>query len=240
MNNSLQKIVIVLTGTIVPNVIINSKHNDAYKRRNEYLDCIRFYTQFSKVYFLENSSYSLEEDSEFKDIPNLVIRKFLPSLFPERGKGFQEFEMLDKWIETEKDLVEKFVKITGRYLYPNFNSIWKECHQNTGRKILINQYLLAQAGVELFFTDTNFYRENFLGLYHYSDDMKGVNIDMCVYKKLNSLSKDKFARFYNNTKCIGIAGDSAKKMQNLFVDSLNSIIRKLNYIFDKQYIWISF
>ena len=162
MPTSPPSIVIVLTGTIVPNVTINSRHNNAEKRRKEYLECICFYTKFSKVYFLENSSYPLDDDDEFKNIPNLIIRKFPPSSFPEKGKGFQEFEMLDGWLKSETDPIDYFIKVTGRYLYPKFHKIWAECQQNMNKQIIINQYLFAQAGVELFFTTVNFYNQNFI------------------------------------------------------------------------------
>ena len=240
MPTSPPSIVIVLTGTIVPNVTINSRHNNAEKRRKEYLECICFYTKFSKVYFLENSSYPLDDDDEFKNIPNLIIRKFPPSSFPEKGKGFQEFEMLDGWLKSETDPIDYFIKVTGRYLYPKFHKIWAECQQNMNKQIIINQYLFAQAGVELFFTTVNFYNQNFIDLYQESDDRRGVNIDMCVYQKLQYLPKKNFARFCSDTRCIGIAGDSAKQMQSKIGDTLNYLIRKFNYIFDKHYIWLSF
>jgi hypothetical protein len=108
------------------------------------------------------------------------------------------------------------------------------------KQIIINQYLFAQAGVELFFTTVNFYKQNFIELYQESDDRRGVNIDMCVYQKLKYLPKKNFARFYSDTRCVGIAGDSAKQMQSQIGDTLNYLIRKFNYIFDKHYIWLSF
>jgi hypothetical protein len=233
-------IVIVLTGTIVPNVTISSQHNNSEKRRKEYLECIRFYTQFSKVYFLENSSYPLENDEDFQNIPNLLVRKFSPSSFPERGKGFQEFEMIDTWLKNEVDPIENFIKVTGRYLYPDFPKIWLECQENTDKKMIINQYLFVEAGVGLFFITTDFYRENFFDLYQSSDDRKGISIDFCVYEKLKSVPKKYFKGFRNDTRCIGIEGGSGRQMRNSLTDTLNCLIRKVNYIFDKHYIWLSF
>jgi len=240
MINNPRNISIVLTGTIVPNVKINSLYNDPNKRKEEYLKCIKYYTQFSTVYFLENSVYSLEEDLDFQNIPNLIIRKFLPSSNPERGKGFQEFKMLDDWVINEKDNVENFIKITGRYFYPNFADIWQECQEKTKPKILINQYITAQAGVELFFTTRSFYKDVLLNLYLDSDDRKGVNIDICVYRKLKSLAQNSFERFYSNTRCIGFSGTKGKAMNNRIVDNFNIFMRKVNYFFDKRYIWLSF
>ena len=117
------EIPIVLTGTIIPNTNIRMKHLDAEKRRKEYLNCINYYRNFAPVYFLENSSYPVEEDLEFTSIPNVEIRKFPVSSFPEKGRGFQEFEMIDSFIKNEKNIPNKFLKITGRYFYTNIKDI---------------------------------------------------------------------------------------------------------------------
>jgi len=234
-----RNISIVLTGTIIPNVKINSVYNEPNKRKEEYLKCIRYYTQFSTVYFLENSVYPLQEDIDFQNIPNLIIRKFPPSSNPERGKGFQEFKMLDDWVTNETDNVENFIKITGRYFYPNFADIWQECQEKTQPKILINQYIMTHAGVELFFTSKSFYKDAFSNLYLDCDERKDVIIETCVYKRLESLSKDEVQRFYSQTKCLGFSGTTAKPLSKK-LDSLNYFIRKVNYFFDKRYIWLSF
>lgn len=235
----MQNIVIVLTGTIVVNAT-DSQHNDSTKRRREYLKCIHFYTKFSKVYFLENSSYDLDSDDDFRNIPNLTIRKFSPSLFPEKGKGYQEFEMIDRWIESEPDVIENFVKITGRYLYQNFHKLWEECRDNQNRKMIIQQYLFVEAGVALFFVNVDFYKNTFIELYKESDIKKDISIDYCIYKKLKSVPKKEFRRFFNDTRCIGIEGGSGNQMKSRINDSINYVIRKINYVFDKHYIWISF
>lgn len=240
MKNNQRNISIVLTGTIIPNVKINSLYNDSQKRKEEYLKCIKYYTQFSKVYFLENSIYPIENDPDFQNVPNLTIRKFPSSSHPERGKGFQEFKMLDDWILHETDNVENFIKITGRYFYPCFADIWQECQTKIASEMIINQYVMSQAGVELFFTTRNFYKNVLLNLYLDSDDRKGINIDMCVYKKLKSVNQDLFQRFYSNTTCIGFSGTDGKVMDNKIRDLMNNAIRKVNYLLDKRYIWLSF
>jgi hypothetical protein len=44
---------------------------------------------------LENSTHALESDPAFQPADGFHVRHFPPSAHPERGKGFQEFEMLD-------------------------------------------------------------------------------------------------------------------------------------------------
>ncbi|MCY7369077.1 MAG: hypothetical protein LH474_13100, partial [Chamaesiphon sp.] len=56
------EIPIILTGTIIPNTNVRLQHINPEQRRKEYLDCINYYRNFAPVYFLENSSYPVEED----------------------------------------------------------------------------------------------------------------------------------------------------------------------------------
>ena len=115
---------IVLTGTIVPSAPF-TVHNDPRIRRREYLEAIRFYSEFAPVYFLENSPYPLGDDAEFNQFPNVRLRQRPLSTKPERGKGYQEFEMIDGWLLNEPQPPRRWVKITGRYLYRNLPCCWK-------------------------------------------------------------------------------------------------------------------
>ena len=96
---------IVLTGTIVPNSNFTTYTNPQV-RRAEYLAAIHYYSGFAPVYFLENSAYDLASDPEFISSEDVAIRKFPVSKFAERGKGFQEFEMLDAWLN-QKSILQR-------------------------------------------------------------------------------------------------------------------------------------
>ncbi len=233
-------IAIVLTGTITPNTNLVNKYLDPQARRNEYLAAINFYRQFGEVYFLENSTYELDRDPEFRDIPNVNIRKFPVSNFPDRGKGFQEFEMIDAWIDSETNLPDKWIKVTGRYIYEEFGRILKECDRNT-QSITINQYLFAKwADVALFCTTTSFYKSYLLGIYQQCNDSTGWCMEKVMNANLSKLSKTSFLRFKIYLKCSGIAGSTGKVISNVWLDAINSTVMRLNYFLDKRYMWISF
>jgi hypothetical protein len=233
-------IAIVLTGTITPNTNLFNNHLDPQVRRNEYLAAINFYRQFGEVYFLENSTYSLDRDPDFRDIPNVHIREFSVSNFPDRGKGFQEFEMIDAWINSESNLPDKWIKVTGRYIYQDFQKILKECDQNT-QSITINQYLFARwADVSLFCTTTSFYKNYLVGIYQQCDDSTGLGIEKVMNANLSKLSKSSFLRFKIYLKRSGIAGSTGKAISNIWLDAINSTVMRLNYLLDKRYMWISF
>jgi hypothetical protein len=94
------EIPIVLTATVIPNGVTAAANNPE-KRLEEYLAALNFYLSFAPVFFLENSAYPLETHPEFRQTDRLQVRRFKPSADPGRGKGYQEFEMLDAWMSSE-------------------------------------------------------------------------------------------------------------------------------------------
>jgi hypothetical protein len=237
---SQSKTAIVLTGTIIPNTILNTKYFNIDSRRKEYLTSIHFYKNFAPVYFLENSVYALHEDSGFQNISNVTVYQ-LSSPLPERGKGFQEFNMLDQWIELEDNLPSRWIKVTGRYLYTEFEKIWDECLKSQDISLIMNQYLLANhSDTALFCVDTSFYKRYLSGLYLLCDDRKGMIIEKVVSNRLKNVPKHRFKRFKTHLICTGISGHNGKNIRRLSVDRLNSAVRDINYRFDSRYIWLSF
>jgi hypothetical protein len=173
---------IVLTATIVPNAPF-VQHTDPQARRDEYLTALRYYSRFARVFFLENSTYPLLQDPDFARLQNVMLRSFPRSENPERGKGYQEFEMIDRWVASAKEPPRRFLKISGRYLFRNFEQIWSECQKY--REVLIDQYSRSALALsQLFCTDVESYRQHFMGAYAECDDVAGRWIERVLYKKL--------------------------------------------------------
>jgi hypothetical protein len=239
-NSNPHSLGIVLTGTIIPNTTLHTQYTDPEARRQEYLDAIHVYRNFAPVYFLENSAYNLQNDRAFRDIPNVIVHQFEAS-FPSKGKGFQEFEMLDQWMQLEPNLPERWIKITGRYLYLDFRKILNECIQAQDISLIINQYLFANhADTALFCIKTDFYQKNISGLYRLCDDSQGLLIEKVLNTKLRQLPSKDFKRFLSHLCCEGVAGHTGKSIRNRWIDELNSRIRDINYWIDRRYIWLSF
>jgi hypothetical protein len=231
---------IVLTGTIIPNTTIHNKYLDPEARRQDYLNAIHFYRNFAPVCFLENSTYDLKGDRAFQAIPNVTVHQFKASC-PARGKGFQEFEMLDQWMNIEPNLPERWIKITGRYLYLEFEQILNECIQNPDIPLIINQYLFANhSDTALFCIKSSFYQDNISGLYRLCDDSQGLLIEKVLNTRLKKVSKTDFKRFSSHLQCEGMAGHTGRSIRNPWIDGLNSRIRNINYWVDRRYIWLSF
>jgi hypothetical protein len=240
LNMNKNDIAIVLTGTIIPNSTFVAISNPN-TRKNEYLTAIHYYRQFAPVFFLENSSYSLMSDPDFTSIPGLFIRKLPPSIFFEKGKGFQEFEMIDNWLKIEENIPSRWIKITGRYLYLNFNLLYEECLRENFYNIIIDKTKIFKlAHTCLFYTATKFYKENFLEIHQECDDRIHECIEKKFYERILRLPQ-RYSRIFSiEPKLEGISGSTGKKYgQNSQIYRIKSTVRKLTYTFDKHFIWHS-
>jgi len=179
---------VVLTATVIPNTT-GSAAADPQTRLAEYLRVVQFCQQFAPVIFLENSSYPLERHPEFAESPRLRVRRFARSASsPERGKGFQEFEMLDAWLATEQQPPARWLKISGRYHLLNLAAILAECRREKNYSLLIDQLHKQQmARTYLFGISTEFYRAHLKGLYRQCDDRTGEWIERVLFRELEKL-----------------------------------------------------
>jgi hypothetical protein len=234
MQNSIS---IVLTGTIVPNSVLTA-HADAQVRKNEYLRAIHFYTKFGQVYFLENSTYPVESDPEFTSIENLKIRKMPLSLCYEKGKGYQEFEMLDRWLDQEQDLPSRWFKISGRYIFKNFDQIVKDCWHDEQCDLAIDRMsYYGIAFTDIFAISTACYLQHFKGIYTRCDDPAGASIEKVVFQQLAQQDSKSFRIFGIVPKISAISGSSAElKDDNEIIYYLKSVLRFVNILFNRHYL----
>ncbi len=229
---------IVLTGTIIPNAPFTA-YSDPQQRRREYLEAIRFYRQFAPVYFLENSSYPLGDDAEFNAYPDVMIRQRPTSTAPQRGKGYQEFEMIDGWLMDEPQPPQRWVKITGRYFYRNFAELLKDCRCRQQASIIIDQCPLSRiARTYLFYVKSDFYRAHLASLYRECDDSAGEWIERVFYRRLAGLPKAESRMFSIEPRLTGISGTtggSIETRQSRYL--IKRILRKLNFALDNHQLW---
>lgn len=231
---------IVLTGTIIPN-IPDLGEVDIARRRDEYLKAIDFYATHSEaVYFLENSSFDLATDSRFARYANLHIRKLPMSENPERGKGYQEFQMLDEWITSESPKPSRWIKITGRYIIPNVSRILTDCEKHFDQSLIIDQVpAKSVARSYLFCTTTDFYLNHFKNLYQECDDRTGQWVERVLYRSLSPQKKS--VRFFPTKpdlhSTIGNTGNFYPR--NPISNSLKQWLRNLNQLLDKRYLWFA-
>lgn len=232
---------IVMTATVVPNVS-GAASADPAERRGEYLRAVRFYSGLAdRVFFLENSDYPLDEDPAFRDQKRLLIRKFPRSASPERGKGFQEFEMLDAWVASEADCPPCWIKVTGRYIVRNMDKILAECERDSGHSIIVDQTPRSEkARTSLFFAKTEFYRQRLRGLYRRCDDRSGAWIERIMFRELADLGSDQCRFFRSRPSLHAIAGGSGKTYPVCRTSGLlKDIGRAATRWVDSKYLWLS-
>ncbi len=182
----------VLTGTIIPNAV-PTVHSDAQQRRNEYILAIRHYLGFGPVYFLENSDYPVLEDSFFTTTPGLQTIQHPKPKETIRGKGYQEFEMLDAFVSNHSQ-VDTFIKITGRYVYTNIGNIApRMAEQLEGVGMVIDLMARKQMAItSLFAVSRHFYSRHVMNTYLDMDDRRGQWAEYILYNRIRTTRDSTF------------------------------------------------
>ncbi len=229
-------IAIVLTATIVPNATFVA-HSDPALRRAEYLAAIKYYKNFAPVYFLENSSYPLLSDSDFLGMEGVYLRKLTPSGHFDRGKGYQEFAMINEWLDSETVLPKRFIKITGRYQIHNFKNIYQECLNERSERFVIDQLSRAAVALtRLFYIGTECYRKNLKDFYLDCNDERGDWAERVLYKKLRGEKMD-CKLFCYEPMWRGVDGSTGVSTHSAhWKHTVKGLLRRVNRLIDRKYI----
>jgi hypothetical protein len=238
MKSSVDEPPIVLTATIIPNIANPSPVNIA-ERLAEYRRVLQFCLPFAPVIFLENSQYPLEQHPEFTPTSRLQIHRFKPSNNPERGKGYQEFEMLDAWLVSTPQPPNRWLKITGRYQVLNLTNILFECRLRYNYPLLIDRLIhLHQARTYLFCVNTTFYMDYILGIFKQCDDRKGNYIEHILYHTLKKNAANSTCTFKTQPRLCARAGSTGKLFPTgKFQWMIKQGLRNLNNRIDNRYLW---
>ena len=208
MNSNSGELPIVLTATIISN-LVEATTESPEKRLDEYRRVLDFCLSHAPVIFLENSGYPLEQHSEWRETDRLRIHRFDRSKFPERGKGYQEFEMLDEWLNSEPQPPTRWLKISGRYQVLNLAAILDECRRDRECPLVIDQLARSrQVRSYLFFSSTAFYRERILGCYRECDDRTGEWIERVLFRELEKEKREPIRCFKTQPRICAVAGSS--------------------------------
>jgi len=129
MENSLNDLVILLTGTITPNSYSNLTIRNPIIRHNQYLEAVNFYLKHTelKIVFAENSGNCLKK---FPVLPNRIEYLTFNSvpMQTDKGIGYKEIEIIDFAFKNSKFIKEanSVVKITGRLKVLNLKNLVKK------------------------------------------------------------------------------------------------------------------
>jgi hypothetical protein len=222
---------ILLSGTIIP-ASVYTEYKDPERRLQDYITSIRFYCKAlpnDDIYFLENSSFPLEAHKDFQKLSTecqFHVLRFPPSEKYYEGKGFQEFEMLDKAFLNLESKYETFVKITGRYIIRNIAKLLNDpC---PGLLIDLNKRHQLADTFLLIYT-RNFYRTHVLGLFNQVNDNESRIIERVMYGQIISRQLLNQCRLFSyTTELEGITGSYGIPLKrNRFKQFIRNIERKV-------------
>ncbi len=187
---------------------------DPQKRRAEYESALDFYAQLPyDIVFAENSGFDFSTSEVFESFRKSGRVKFChvsPSSDPAKGKGYQEFEMIDQMVEQELNAYQSFVKITGRYIVRNIQNLISE----GVRDIRIDRHRKMKVAITGFFhCAVEFYNIYLRNLYLLANDSEGVFIEHIIYRQLSALKgKRQIEMFSRNPSYQGISGSHGNSM----------------------------
>lgn len=134
LSPSKSKNILLMTATVNPNGLIDSSLQNVDIREEQYISTLKFYASqpdVDKIVFVENSGWDLKKMLQKSGVsPEIVECISLDcNNYPrELGKGYGEFQLIDKAIDLSKTLKanKNFVKVTGRFPVINISNMLKE------------------------------------------------------------------------------------------------------------------
>ncbi len=231
------KTVVLLTGTISPNTN-HVVHRNTEERRKEYLDAIRYYSTICPVFFIENSNYEINSDKEFMSLDNVVIQQYEPDLNSDHTIGYQEFDMIDKWMDEQQDDI-RVIKVSGRYKIDNFLKVYEEC-QISSAEMIIDVWTLSNWAITyVFCTTVSAYKKMFMGKYRYCN--KYVDIEEIFCKIIRS-DENVNITFFKNIPEVNVKTAGSGKVLSSHESVISSIIlRPINrWVYPKLIIYPNF
>lgn len=176
--------VICLTATIEPNTIMVNR-SDVQLRLKDYKSCIEFYLRETPcpIIFAENSDFDLSDDADFNrflDDPRFTMQRFKAHPDTTKGKGFQEFFMLDQVVNL-LPVQATLVKITGRYKVCNVVSLLA----GMDAAFSIDLHRKMQVAITGFFAvSVTVYQQYLNEIFAEANDANGRFIEHVIYDKI--------------------------------------------------------
>lgn len=135
------------------------------------------------------------DDAFFARTDGLHVIPFPRSAEVARGKGYQEFEMLDAFVAHHLH-EDAFIKITGRYLYKNIDLLAPRMIRELERNgiVIDMNSRLRMATSSLFAVTRPFYDMHLRGAYADMDDSRGRWAEHVLYSRVKGAHAGVFLR----------------------------------------------
>lgn len=222
--------ILCMTATIRPNTTMVSRA-DVEERLADYKKCIRFYLDQTNlpIYFLENSDYDLSEDVDFKEYQaskRFHLLRFESHPDTEKGKGFQEFYTLDRFVKNHLE-ADVLIKVTGRYVVKNIAKLIP--HLKAPLNIDLHRKMKV-AITGFFAVDKSGYLDHFYEKYSLANDAEGRYIEHVLYDEImHSDLKSKTQLLPENPQYRGVSGSYGGSLErNKYKMMVRGVERSLN------------
>lgn len=218
-----------MTATIEPNTVLVTR-SDVNQRLQDYKQAVKFYLDHTDlpVYFLENSAFDIDGDADFKHFlerPNFAVLRSSPHPDQTRGKGFQEFYSLDRFV-SENTKEDFLIKVTGRYIVRNFPSLIAGLNADVN----IDLHRKMKVAITGFFgVSKTVYREHFMDLYSKANDGEGRFIEHVLYDYITGGELiNRTALLPENPDYRGVSGSYGQSLhRNKYKMMVRGVERKL-------------
>lgn len=214
--------IILLTGCIEPNGMVQTTLNDKEVRKEQYINALNFYLQKTghSIVFVDNSNSDISY--LFKSYVlsgRLEYLSFSGNQRKDKGKGYGECEIIQyaldhsKIIKTSKD--KRIAKITGRLIVSNINIIISLHsvlfnHNNTFFSINSN---LSFPDSRLIIAPTFFY-SRFLTSKEDINDSKGYYFEHALIDTFRKYHDLLYSPFYIMPRIEGMSGTTGEVYPN--------------------------
>ena len=178
-------------------------------REKMYLDAISYYCHlFEKqeikpnIIFVDNSDWDLSFIKSKIKYPNIEFISLPASQFDNsKGKGYNEFLLIDKAIEISNYLKQAkgFIKVTGRYPILNINTYTKDIKStdliycDLKDHSIYDRLGLNWCGhscdTRIFYINKKMYIDNLKGQYHRCNDYEGYLAELLMYNYVKTLDR---------------------------------------------------
>lgn len=165
-----------LTSTVTPSVI--PYWGSVEVRRKEYVKAIKFYLENTsyKILVVDNSGYDFRAD--FPDEKRLELLHFVETRKNVKGKGYGELLLMEYGFEHSEfiKVANQIVKITGRHIIKNINSLLNFCFQD--KAVYVDSTLKMDFARSYFFVaPQTFYVKNLFPKKEMLNDNEGIYLE---------------------------------------------------------------
>lgn len=205
------KRVILLTATVHPS-IVDKNTGTSIQRRSEYLDAINYYLNNTAypIVIVDNSNYKFMNDFTTSD-------RFEALSFQGddigKGKGWGECQILKYALMNSSFLrdSDQIIKITGRLIIHNINSILINC--NSSNDIYADSNLsLSYTHSYFFVAPPSFFIKEIFNRHEMMNDKKGVHFEHILGISIKSwCQRYNYHEFKLPLYIVGHPGNSNKK-----------------------------